>query len=403
MSACVIINLILCLSLLTLACLPLLRSFRSRSDEVAVAPEEWNVQQAVRRLIEEQRELNQLYEQLGYSARLERESGEIMGELKALIKTEIPEFSAFAQALAEVRVQINQPATTDADSVVAAPPYQPEKDELLNAVLAAGDDHEQILHLLNRDPIYEQLPFIERIPINQHGTLIWRTPLEHSLIRKRPADPPRFAERLGCLEKLFRETRVPANKTIHQEALEAIARVRRDVAKPNAYMPTSLQTLEKKLSEYRQRAPNAAAQARIGQLDQLLAELLTTERSYQNRMNVQMSGVELATFRKTAQQLAGNYLALAWTHTPWLSARVLAIMFDAELAAWPVSERATPEFPAGVLRIIRDEIALGGYDSDETIRRLQQQEANGLYVNSLVYPLLRLNHKSSASTKQVGK
>jgi hypothetical protein len=35
---------------------------------------------------------------------------------------------------------------------------------VLQAILQAGDNHREVLTLLNRDPVYESLPFIERLP-----------------------------------------------------------------------------------------------------------------------------------------------------------------------------------------------------------------------------------------------
>ena len=43
-----------------------------------------------------------------------------------------------------------------------------------------------------------------------------------------------------------------------------------------------------------------------------------------------------------------------------------------------------------VLRLVRQEVMQGHYDSGEIVRRLQRLETQGAFFSSLVYPLLRL-------------
>lgn len=84
-------------------------------------------------------------------------------------------------------------------------------------------------------------------------------------------------------------------------------------------------------------------------------------------------------------------------HTPWLTTYILTTLLTAELATLPEEARDQTSSPARVLRLIRDEVTSGYYDREETIRRLRQQEERGLYVHSLIYPLLRLNRAPSAT------
>lgn len=331
-------------------------------------------------LIESQTELQTLYDKLGYSVRLDQESRRIVADLKATIRTEVPDFPAFLRGLEDAKAQINLQVSASLDSTDRSNDH-----DLLNAVLAAGGDQARILELLNRNPVYEQLPFVEQIPIHKNGEIIWRTPLEHTLIRKRPTDPARFAELLNQLESMFKDARTLQAKQLQREVVEVIARTRRDLQKQTAYLATPLQALEKKVADYIQNAPSAASQIKIKQLDALLRELIGVEHRYNQGLSDES---QVASFKQAAQHLAKTYLDLTWAQTSWLSMRVLAMLINAEVAELPKDSKSAT---ALALKAVRDEVALGSYDCEETIRRLQQQEERGLFVNSLVYPLLRLN------------
>lgn len=200
------------------------------------------------------------------------------------------------------------------------------------------------------------------------------------------------------LESLFKEARTPQSRQLPREVVEAIARVRRDLQKASAYMPTSLQAMEKRVEEYILQSPGPAAQAKIKQLGALLEELVALWNKMASCST--LAEQDIAAFKKTAQQQAKTYLESPWMHTPWLSTRVLATLLDAEVAALPKETQTAPASPAAVLRVVRDEVSLGSYDKDETIRRLQQQEERGLFVNSLVYPLLRLHSTTQVNHHQ---
>ena len=358
-----------------------------------------DLKQTVPELIETNSELSSLYKKLGYSAELDRNSSQLLKEMKDLIRTEIPDFGAFKSALRAAQEQADRQTTVEIGmTAVARVKYQTENQALLTAVLAAADDQTRVLEVLNRDPINEQLPFIEQLPVSKNGVVIWRTPLEHSLIRKRPSDPERFAALLDQLESLFNEAKQPQNRQVHEEVLEAISRVRRDLAKEMAYMPTALQALESKVADYMAHSRNAATQVKKEQLDALLEELLNLRREFStlSREPDPVVNPGFLKYRQRLQQQAKRYLETAWMHTPWLTTCILATLLDSELAVFDKETISVTETPAGVLKIVRDELSLGTYDSDESIRRLQYQETRGLYVNSLVYPLLRLNSLNGA-------
>jgi len=67
-----------------------------------------DLKQAVQELIETNSELSSLYRKLGYSAELDRNSGQLLREMKELIRTEIPDFTAFKLALRAAQEQADK-------------------------------------------------------------------------------------------------------------------------------------------------------------------------------------------------------------------------------------------------------------------------------------------------------
>jgi hypothetical protein len=164
-------------------------------------------------------------------------------------------------------------------------------------------------------------------------------------------------------------------------------------------MPTALQALEAKVIDYMAHSRNAASQAKKDQLDAVLEELLKVRHEF-SVMSVQPEFAgrsEFVALRQNIQQQSKKYIETNWMSTPWLTTRMLATLLDCELAMFSEEVRTTANTPAGVLKIVRDEIEQDSYDPDESIRRLQYQETRGLYINSLIYPLLRMNGANSRS------
>jgi len=164
------------------------------------------------------------------------------------------------------------------------------------------------------------------------------------LIRKRPSDPERFAGLLDQLESLFNEANNSANKQIHEETLEAIGRVRRDLAKETAYMPTALQALEAKVADYMAHSRNAASQIKKEQLDSLLEDLLKQRHAFSSMIQGPESAVrpEFSQHRQSLQQQARKYLDATWMHTPWLTTCLLATLLDCEIVGLTKRQRRTP-------------------------------------------------------------
>jgi hypothetical protein len=339
----------------------------------------------VRRLIGETPELRALYARIGFPPDVERDCQRVLANLLEMVRTEIPDFTTFRAAVAEAERGLAA-GSPDAEARFLA-----EDVELLAAVSRAGEDREEVLRLLDRDPVRRLLPFVERIPMTRNGERIWRTPVELSLLRKRPADPDRCEKLLDELEKLVRAARLPRAEAPRTELLEAVARARRDARRDGAYMPTSLRALEA-AAEAWLRATPPEARRRRDDLDAFLLGLLRVRRGQPGEEDP----------REAARAQAQAYVSAPWMQTPWLTTHVLTNLLDAELSGLPEEERRQPSPRAAALRWVRDEVASTHFDGEETIRRLRQQEERELYVHSLVYALLRMSRLPEPSSEIIG-
>jgi hypothetical protein len=356
----------------------------------AIAAPPWDEDAALREAVDSTPELCALYGRLGYLPEVERDAERIVGEIKGLVQAEIPDFSAFGAALTEVEAQL-APA---GDEEPERPRFRRENEALLRAVLAVRGDEAAVLRLLNEDPVDQLLPLVEQIPMVRNGEVIWRTPMELTLVRKRPSNPARFERLLDELDWLVRSARLRRRPTARESVLAAIVRLRRDTARENAYLPTPVQALIAEVDGWLHRSQEPVVRRRREELDGLLRGLL--------RLRHDLEAGGGGDLRETARAQAQLYAGQPWMQTPWLTTFALANLLDTELALLPAKERAQPTSPAGVLRLVRDEVASRHYDSDETIRRLRQQEERGLFVHSLVYALLRMNRLPAAAPDDSG-
>jgi hypothetical protein len=325
----------------------------------------------LRRTIDGNAELRALYAKTGHPPDVERACERLLREIDGLIHTGIPDFPAFRAAVAEAEKRIG-----DAD-------FPPEDLALLDEVKRAGDDREAVVRVLDRAPVWRLLPVLEQIPMVRGGERVWKTPVELTLLRKRPADPARCEKLLDELAAVVRDARLARPEKLRADLVEALARVRRDLQRENAFMPTSLRALEAAVRIWLSHAPPEARRRRED-LDALLLGMLRVRRG------------EGGDPREASRAQAMKYADTPWMHTPWLTSHALTNLLDAELAGLPEEERRRPSPRAGVLRWVRDEVASTHFDSEETIRRLRQQEERELYVHSLVYALLRMSRLPEA-------
>jgi hypothetical protein len=355
------------------------RRVPSREPLPVAAPprvEPWDGEAELRRAVDGNEELLALYARLGDLPQVERECERLLAGLKGLVRAEIPDFAAFEAALAQLEKEQEG--------------FRSENEELLREILAVRNDGSAVLRLLNRDPVGQLLPFVEQIPIVRNGEVVWRTPQELALVRKRPASPERFETLLDDLDRVVRTAALRRKPAARDAVLAAVARVRRDARRENAYMPTPLRALEDEMDVWLHRSQDPAAQRRRKELDDLLLGLLRVR-------HVRQEG-SVEDLRETARAQAQLYAGLPWMHTPWLTTCALTNLLDAELALLPDKEKANPATPAGALQRVREEVASRHYDAEETMRRLRQQEERGLYIHSLVYALLRLNRLPESGT-----
>jgi hypothetical protein len=379
----------------------------NHTDQVAQEddPEaSWDRAAAVQRLVERTQELRTLYGRIGYFPELEAASTQLLRELKGLVRAEITDFGAFGAALKEACNRLWQGEIGHGMRAPAGPacPYHDgsAQDALLHAILQAGDNQQAVLTLLNRDPVHETLPFIERLPFFRDGRITWRTPMRHAIIRKRPLDMTRFVQLLSELETLVNASPIRRHEHLCREVLEAIARLRRALDAEDGYIPTSLLTLERKLMACVRHPPSPKGRARLEQLQRLLGELLTIRHRY--RLDgTSCRSIHRQRFATCKQMLlceAKSYLESPWMQTPWLTSFILTSLLETELAARPEAPTTDESILTGGLRLIHEEVASGRYDCHETVRRLRQLEATGLYVHSFIYTLLR-HHKPCSSLR----
>jgi hypothetical protein len=362
----------------------------------------WDRAAAVRMLVERTQDLRALYGNIGYFPEVDRACTQLLQELKGLIRAEITDFAAFQGALKGARDRLLQEEGGHRKPAAAGHSLSNAvgggHDDLLQAILQAGDNNREVLTLLNRDPVYESLPFIERLPFIKGGKVIWRTPMQHAIIRKRPLDMTCFVQRLSELETLVHASPIRRQEQSWQEVLDAIARVRRYLSQEDAYIPTSLLTLERKIVGCVQRPPSAKGRARLEQLEGLLGELLAIRRRCRldGTADRRVNRSDFDSCKATLLHAAKSYLETPWMQIPWLTTFILTTLLEAELATLPETLTTGRAILTSGLRLIHEEVASGRYDRDETVRRLRQLEATGLYVHSFIYALLRLNKPRSS-------
>lgn len=346
--------------------------------------EPWEGEVVVREVLTTTRELGRLVERLGFDPKLEDAVERRLTDLRALVRVEIPDFEAFEVALDKVA------AREDGASEETRLRYRTENDPLLHEVLAVRHDPTQVLAILSRNPVGELLPFVEQIPIERGGRVSWRSPMEVSLIHKVPADRRRFVDILDTLGPLLRDARLKRPEPLRQDALDALSRLRRDLARDRAYLPTPLRTFEERVHEWLDGAPAGALDKRKA-LRAFVDGLLEVRHSFRITDPPPVLGDEdLDRFGRAVRQQAQTYTDAPWMHTPWLTDRLLSNLVAAELGPHPEADRTRNDSPAGMLLRVWREVDSGYYDPKETRHRLRRLEEQGLFVHSLVHALLRL-------------
>ena len=342
-------------------------------------------------------EIRKLFQRLHYSLETEARCDELLLKLKELIRVDIPDFQAFQDALRKIEArQEARPEEAGSISEEEDAPYAMRNRRLLKEVLRSGDS-DAVLALLNRNPFEEQLPFLEQIPLHRAGKVIWRTPVELAIMRKRPADRDAFQRALEELEQLVRTSKLRRPEQAKKEVFETIARTRRDLGRDNAYMPTPIKLLEEKTQIWLE-PRETLARGKREQLERLMAGML--ELQEQSESGAWLAGrvdpQDRSRFKEKAEELAREYINANWMHTPWLTTLALRNLLRSELIQFRGGATVDSGAPSRVLKLVWDEVASGRYDSEESIRRLRSAETKGLFVHSLNYALLRMNRPDVA-------
>ncbi len=306
-------------------------------------------------------EVLDLLEGLGYDAPLRAEARALFAQLTSSIRVEIVDYAALHKSIAATIARANElPAAAVA---------------FLNT-LSSARDPESLTALLNADPVHDQIPFVEQIPVLRNGSVTWTSPARLSLVRKFPADRAVFLETLGRLEALFAEPHPARAEPVRVGVLDAVERLRKDIDRANAYLPTALLFLETRLDEYDAHSIRPRSAERIEALMSIIAGAVALSR----RLERPQPGD-----REAIAAQAASYVARPKIHTPAVTKLLLTLLLhDAVIA------RTRRVYGASVrkLRMIRDEISTGTYNSAETAARLRRLEDQGYYFSSLVYALL---------------
>jgi hypothetical protein len=322
-------------------------------------------------LIGKTTELRELLESLGFDSNRETAVSRLMSELKSSVRAGIADYSAFRLALAGAEIRRR-----------SMPDRPEDKSFALLDLLRDAPNETEALAILNADPIHCQVPFIEQLPVPKNGELTWLSPVDHTLIRRRPGDPQRFREAVAELEGLFSTPHRARLEPPRLAVLDAIVRLRRELERDRSYLPTPILFLETKLEEYRTKS------LKRGAADAIEAVVATVETLAELRNTVDLSadGNELSL---RLSELAASYLAPPRIQIPWLTNSILNLFLQPALTRG--TGQVVKKTDAVTMDLIRREIQSGFYDPDETVRRLRQMEAQGFRVISLVYPLLRLH------------
>lgn len=388
------VGLLLVMALALAATLRFRARFRGQASG-RQGPEDWDAERERKRWIETTPELGAVYRKLHFDPELEAECERRLRQLKGLIRVDLPDYRAFRSVLEQIRKELE---------TGKAPELDPRDDTLLQEVLDALEEPRRVIEILERQPVDALLPFVERIPLHREGKLIWKTPMEIKLIVKRPGDPERFRERVDELARLLRRSKLRRKDSVKEAALTAIAGLRRDLKRDRAYLPTSLQQLEAKLSDWLFPTHPPAAVEKRRELDSLIRGVLDVRHRFGERLDSghRLEGAQREELQDLVQRHARQYVGSPWMHTPALTTAVLRNLLDSELAPSPDAPARRRGAPPRVLRLVSKEVGTGHYDSEENIRRLREIEGKGFFVHSLNYALLRMNKPALAQRSSGG-
>ncbi len=303
------------------------------------------VDAAVERWLREKDDIVALLETWGIDLTVADRTAAICQALRANVQADIPDLTRFRAAV------------TDAVALGELNPYRVANVDLLREVAALGEDRSAILERLNRHPVDEQVAYLEIVPILRGKVTSWRTPVDQSVLRKRPRQADRFLE---DLETLLRD---PHGVPVRQAAEQ----LRRAVTRENGYVVTPLLTLFKRLEAETMESGNAA---KLHRLRQLLRTMLEAERD----------------------ETRSAWVAAAWSYrnAGWalrsVERCILAALLSPPCAefAWTLSGwNARRHFA-----LLKREVEGGMFSPRELRLRLRYWLLHGAYVPTIVFDML---------------
>ncbi len=320
-------------------------------------------------------ELARIFGAFGYRPDAQAEAARILGAMKSLIRAEITDFTSFRAALQEAakRKGLN-------------PRWEMGDERLLDAALAAGNDERKALEALNRNPVYEQMPFVERVPMRRAGTIVWLTPVDHACILKRPSDPERFATLLDELEALYHTPHPARNEMMRSAVIEAVVRLRRELKRERAYFPTAIRQLEERIEAWNNESLEPGANAALAALREIVEAAEAVRAKCE--ADAEIPGTEKAALLQRLRQAAGRYVAQPRLRNAWLTNHLLETLLAGPMIEKPREGSPEDEMPKRIAEMLRREVAGGSFDPVETARRLRDLETRGWFVSSMAFGLL---------------
>lgn len=338
--------------------------------------------QTVENIVGANPELARLFATFGYRPEAEAEAARLLAEMKSMIRAEITDFAAFRAALQEASKRRG-----------VSPQWETGDERLLDAALAAGNDERAALAVLNRNPIYEQMPFVERVPMRRGGAIIWLTPVDHACILKRPSDPDRFSVLLDQLEALYHTPHPARNEMMRSAVIEAVVRLRRELKRERAYFPTSIRHLEERMDAWNRESLEPAANAALKALREIVEAAESVRAKCEGEPD--MGEPEKTDLLQRLRQAAGRYLAQPRLRNAWLTNHLLETLLAAPMIEKTPKQNtpngvlpAEDESPNRIAEMLRREVAGGSFDPAETARRLRALEERGWFVSSVAFSLL---------------
>jgi hypothetical protein len=341
-------------------------------------------------LADEVDDVHDLYLEMGYSPVVAAEIARIRQELRSRVTVEIPDYQAFLGVLEQARDKMEELTATSDFEQEEGPDSVRRAARLLDEVWDRRDQPSAVRDRLNADPVGEQLPFIERVPITQDGSIRWRTPARVGVLHKQPDDVDEYRRLLDRLSSLPDYSGLSRPDAAVDEVKAAIDRLRDALEVEDAYVPALVQRVGEAIDDWYDEAQPSDQQARKEELDAFLLDLLALQRACARLLDERRQpGEELYEYvRNQATQQAQQYVETSWMQQPWLTDSVLANLVAAEVLRVRRDSEVSPPFRQH-LETVAQEIRSRGYDPAETIRRLRVYESEGHFVHSLAFSLLR--------------